>query len=130
MGEFPGVIEANVYGVLVPNHEGRAGCAAIQLSPEVKDNFDFQALARHARAKLPRYAVPVFIRVVQNPSHINNNKQQKGPLREEGVDPTKVGSRVSEGKSDRFLWLAPGNEGYVEFGKENWDALVAGGAKL
>ncbi|GAD91589.1 hypothetical protein PVAR5_0161 [Paecilomyces variotii No. 5] len=130
IGEFPGVIEANVYGVLVPHHEGRAGCAAIQLSLEVKGNFNFQALANHARSKLPRYAVPVFIRVVQNPSHIHNNKQNKGPLREEGVDPAKIGSRVSHGKTDRLFWLAPGKEGYVEFGKVHWDGLVSGTVKL
>ncbi|KAJ9213165.1 hypothetical protein DTO166G4_5158 [Paecilomyces variotii] len=130
IGEFPGVVEANVYGVVVPHHEGRAGCAAIQLSPEVQGNFNFQALATHARSKLPRYAVPVFIRVVQSPSHIHNNKQNKGPLREEGVDPAKTGSRVSDGKMDRLLWLTPGNDRYVDFGKEQWDGLVAGKAKL
>lgn len=130
IGEFPGVVEANVYGVVVPHHEGRAGCAAIQLSPEAKGNFNFQALATHARSKLPRYAVPVFIRVVQSPSHIHNNKQNKGPLREEGVDPAKIGSRVSDGKTDRLLWLTPGNDRYVDFGKEQWDGLVAGKAKL
>lgn len=28
---YPGVVEANVYGVLVPGHDGRAGCAALHL---------------------------------------------------------------------------------------------------
>src|SRR3954454_10164130 len=29
VGKFPGVVEANVYGVALPKHDGRAGCAAI-----------------------------------------------------------------------------------------------------
>lgn len=131
LGQFPGIVEANVYGVVVPHHEGRAGCAALQISPDAKRNFDFRALARHARARLPRYAVPVFLRVVEWSSHIHNNKQNKVPLRDEGVDPDKVGTKVgSQGRGDRFLWLSPGQEGYVEFGKLDWDQLVEGRAKL
>ena len=130
LGNFPGVQEANVYGVLVPNHEGRAGCAALQLTSEAKAAFDFTALAEYARSKLPKYAVPVFLRVVENSTHTHNAKQNKVPLRDEGVDPAKIGTKASEGASDRFLWLPPGKEGYVEFKKEDWERLSQGGAKL
>lgn len=130
MGRFPGVHEANVYGVLVPNHEGRAGCAALQIEPAAKDAFDFVKLARYVREKLPPYAVPVFLRVVDAPTHIHNHKQNKVPLREEGVDPEKVGTKVTEGKSDRFLWLPPGKDGYVDFRSEDWQRLKAGDARL
>lgn len=122
--------EANVYGVLVPNHEGRAGCAALQLTSEAKGAFDFKALANHARSKLPKYAVPVFLRVVENPTHIHNHKQNKVPLRDEGVDPEKIGTKAAEGKGDRFLWLPPGQDGYVEFTKSDWEGLTGGAAKL
>jgi acyl-coenzyme A synthetase/AMP-(fatty) acid ligase len=44
LGRFPGVIDANVYGVEVPGHDGRAGCAALLLNPEPGNEFDFQAL--------------------------------------------------------------------------------------
>ncbi|KAJ5247697.1 Isopenicillin N epimerase component 1 [Penicillium chermesinum] len=110
LGRFPGVSEANVYGVRLPNHEGRAGCAAIQISPEVRQTFDFAALARYARSKLPRYAVPVFLRLVDNPTHIHNHKQNKVPLRDEGVDPSLIGTKVPDGDVSQFLWLAPGKK--------------------
>jgi acyl-coenzyme A synthetase/AMP-(fatty) acid ligase len=44
LGKFPGVIDANVYGVEVPGHDGRAGCAALLLNPGPGNEFDFQAL--------------------------------------------------------------------------------------
>jgi len=46
LGKFPGVVDANVYGVQVPNHDGRAGCAALLLTPEVANNPDVDGLLR------------------------------------------------------------------------------------
>lgn len=114
----------------LPNHEGRAGCAALQLTPETRDSFDFTALARFARSQLPRYAVPIFLRVVDTPTHIHNHKQNKVPLREEGVDPALVGTKVPGGETNTFLWIKPGDEGYSPFGREEWELLVNGMARL
>lgn len=130
LGRYPGIQEANVYGVLVPHHEGRAGCAALHLSPEAREAFDFRGLAAFARARLPRYAVPVFLRIVETSAHIHNHKQNKVPLREEGIDPAKIGSKVPEGRDDKFYWLPPGADGYVEFGKREWETMLAGSARL
>ena len=66
LGQYPGVAEANVYGVLVPGHDGRAGCAALHLeSGTDRDRFDYNGLLAYARQRLPKYAVPVFIRQVE-----------------------------------------------------------------
>lgn len=46
LGKFPGVVEANVYGVALPTHDGRAGCAAVYIEPSLKDSFDFAGLLR------------------------------------------------------------------------------------
>ena len=131
LGKYAGIAEANVYGVLVPQHEGRAGCAALHLaegnSPE---SFDYSALLRYTRERLPRYAVPVFLRVVKASTHIHNHKQNKVPLRKEGVDPGLVGTEVSEGKGDLFLWLPPKADAYVPFSPQDWTALDAGQARL
>ena len=134
LGKFPGIAEANVYGVLVPGHDGRAGCAAVALeSGTMLESFDWKGLASYARQKLPRYAVPVFVRVVSGDvgsmgSH--NNKQNKVPLRAEGIDPHLRGSKVAGGKDDTILWLPPKENTYISFGDEDWDALVAGRARL
>ena len=126
LGAYPGVTEANVYGVRVPGHDGRAGCAAVATSGPV----DWKAFATFARGRLPRYAVPVFVRVVAAAMRTHNNKQNKVPLREEGVDPGLRGTKVVGGEADRVLWIPPRGEGYVEFGEEEWRALVAGKASL
>jgi acyl-CoA synthetase (AMP-forming)/AMP-acid ligase II len=131
MGRYPGIAEANVYGVLVPNHEGRAGCAAIHLDPNHNGApVDYNELLRYTRARLPRYAVPVFLRIVQTSSHIHNHKQNKVPLRKEGVDPRLVGTEAPEGKNDVFLWVPPKADEYVVFRPEDWEALLNAKARL
>jgi acyl-CoA synthetase (AMP-forming)/AMP-acid ligase II len=129
--------EANVYGVEIPSHDGRAGCAAVLLSPDQQARFlssgdvDSQLLedvARHSLKNLPRYAVPIFLRVLKDESVVQRtgtNKQQKHVLRNEGVDPSVV-----EGKGDRVYWLKPGEKSYRPFGAEEWKSLNAGQVKL
>jgi acyl-CoA synthetase (AMP-forming)/AMP-acid ligase II len=46
LGRFPGVVEANVYGVGLPSHDGRAGCAAVYIDPNVRKSFNFKALLK------------------------------------------------------------------------------------
>ncbi|KAK9857441.1 hypothetical protein MYU51_020883 [Penicillium brevicompactum] len=130
VGQYPGITEANVYGVRLPNHEGRAGCAAIQISPDARQTFDYAALAKYVRSKLPRYAVPLFLRIVENPTHIHNHKQNKVPLRDEGVDISLTGTKAPEGKDDHFLWIAPGEDTYSPYGQKEWEQLSNGGARL
>ncbi|GAA5822938.1 hypothetical protein JCM3770_002180 [Rhodotorula araucariae] len=114
------VHEANVYGVLVPSHEGRAGCAAIPLS--ASKPVDFAALSTHVQRTLPRYAQPLFVRLVPAMESTGTGKQLKVQLRNEGVDPAVV--------RDEVWWLKPGAGGYVPFTREDWAALQAGKHKL
>ncbi|KAJ9647415.1 uncharacterized protein PV06_00129 [Exophiala oligosperma] len=131
IGQYPGIAEANVYGVLVPNHEGRAGCAAIHLDPNYTGApVNWDDLLKFTRARLPRYAVPVFLRVVKASTHIHNHKQNKVPLRKEGVDPNLVGTEVKEGKDDVFLWIPPKGDGYVSFSRKDWELLERKEARL
>ena len=52
---FPGVRQANVYGVAIPGTEGRAGMAALVTEPEI----DLAALRAHLASRLPHYARPL-----------------------------------------------------------------------
>ncbi|KAJ9612451.1 hypothetical protein H2200_004048 [Cladophialophora chaetospira] len=131
IGQYPGIAEANVYGVLVPNHEGRAGCAAVHLDPNYTGAaLDYNDLLRFTRTRLPRYAIPVFLRLVKASTHIHNHKQNKVPLRKEGVDPKAIGTEAPEGKNDVFLWIPPKGDQYVPFTAEDWDKLASGQARL
>ncbi|RYO88799.1 hypothetical protein DL766_002971 [Monosporascus sp. MC13-8B] len=116
------VREANVYGVQLPNHDGRAGAAALVLR-RPPDTEILRSLAEHARRRLPKYAVPLFLRVSEDLGHAitGTNKQQKHQLRAQGVDPAKVGG-------DRLFWLKDGT--YAPFGQRDWDGLNAGKVKL
>ncbi|KXT13554.1 hypothetical protein AC579_1405 [Pseudocercospora musae] len=131
LGRFPGISEANVYGVTVPGHEGRAGCAALHLENlnDATPAF-FQDLLAHARKNLPKYAVPVFLRIVKSSSHIHNHKQNKVGLRQEGVDPEAVGTIEKSGEEDVFLWLDPKTQTYETFGKPSWTSLSRGEVRL
>jgi len=133
LGHFPGILEANVYGVLVPGHDGRAGCAAVAIAPELKDKFDWKGLLAYTNQKLPRYAVPVFIRIVEGEvggTASHNNKQNKVPLRDEGIDPALKGSKVASGANDKMLWVPPKGDSYVSYEEKDWQSLVAGQARL
>lgn len=129
LGRFPGLVEANVYGVEVPGHDGRAGCAAVYIRPGERASFPWTGLLAHARQGLPKYAVPVFVRLVQSPTPMHNNKQNKVPLRKEGVDPAAI-AKGSAGKEDSIFWLKPGAETYVPFTGRDWDALVGKQVRL
>jgi len=146
LGDFPGIVEANVYGVEVPGHDGRAGCAALFIPPELRKSFDYNALLRHARARLPRYAVPVFLRISSSIAPMHNNKQNKVPLRNDGIDLRKIRERAKEeGKTedevDKIMFWPhalghpkvdgmEGQEGYVDFTIEDFDGLKASAARI
>jgi hypothetical protein len=55
---------------------------------------------------------------------IHNNKQNKAPLREEGVDPAKVKAE------DQILWVRDSGKIYELFTPSCWDQLCAGRARL
>ncbi|KAL1835946.1 hypothetical protein VTJ49DRAFT_5846 [Mycothermus thermophilus] len=110
VGEHPAVREVNVYGVEVPRHEGRAGCAAVVLDEAILGRGEdgsliptedtLKSLAQFVRKGLPRYALPLFLRVVRDGAQhtTGTNKQQKHALRTEGIDPTRTGK-------DAVFWL-------------------------
>ncbi|GAB1309860.1 Isopenicillin N epimerase component 1 [Madurella fahalii] len=126
LGRYPGVLDANVYGVQLPGHDGKAGTAAIYIDPALRDTFDHQDFLRHARTHLPRYAVPLFLRHVEAPSSTHNNKQNKIPLKREGVHPDKVTP------GDKVFWIERHGKGttYIPFTRQDWEDLHVGKAKL
>lgn len=90
---FPGVEEVNVYGVELPNADGRACCASLVASP----NLDYAALAAHCNANLPAYAMPLFLRKLPQIEITGTFKHQKVELRTAGVDPTLVKDEIMVG---------------------------------
>ena len=84
----PGVGEANVYGVRVPHTDGRAGMASAVLEPGA--TFDPEAFYQYVASKLPPYARPLFVRLVQEMDVTGTLKQRKIELHRDGYDPERV----------------------------------------
>ncbi|KAF2003210.1 long-chain fatty acid transporter-like protein [Amniculicola lignicola CBS 123094] len=125
MGKFSQIAETNVYGVSIPGYDGRAGAASIVMADGVTEStLDLQALATHARAVLPSYAVPLFLRLTPALEYTGTLKVQKGRLKQEGVDPDRVTG------SDTLYWLPPGSARYVPLERKDWKAIVDGSVRL
>lgn len=124
-----------MYGVQVPSHDGRAGCAAIVLTntPNLA-SFDWAGLVAMMRAELPSHAVPSFIRVLAGGEvgkmSTDNLKHNKVHLRQEGVNPDALGSKITGGQEDKLLWLVAGSNTYVPFTKQDWDQLSRARARI
>jgi fatty-acyl-CoA synthase len=88
LSHYPGLELANVYGVQVPGQDGRAGMAALLLAPGTA--FDGARFWRHVDEALPRYAAPLFVRVLPEMELTGTFKLRKVSLQEEGFEPARV----------------------------------------
>jgi fatty-acyl-CoA synthase len=85
---FPGLEIANVYGVRVPGHEGRAGMAALVLADP--GAFDGRAFCAWVDARLPAWAAPLFVRLTAAADVTSTFKLRKVDLQREGYAPDRV----------------------------------------
>lgn len=85
LSDLPGLELINIYGVQVPQHEGRAGMAAVLMQAD--QAFDPQAFYRLTEARLPRYAAPVFVRVSAAADLTSTFKLRKVDLQRQGYCP-------------------------------------------
>ena len=86
--QFAGVHEAIVYGVAMPNADGRAGMAALVVDDP--QSFDLQGLRDFIAQRLPVYARPLFIRFRPALEVTGTFKQKKVDLVAEGYDPART----------------------------------------
>lgn len=85
LGVFSGLELINIYGVQVPEHEGRAGMALVVMQPG--RSFDPQAFFKLVAERLPHYARPVFVRVAAQADMTTTFKHRKVDLKKHGYDP-------------------------------------------
>jgi fatty-acyl-CoA synthase len=83
-----GVLEANVYGVAVPGHDGRAGMAALVVAAD----FVPTLLADELATRLPAYARPLFLRLMPQIGITGTFKHRKIDLVDQGFDPARIGN--------------------------------------
>ena len=106
------ISEAIVYGVEIPNTNGRAGMAAITLASGVNtlSEHDLTDLASCFKQALPHFAVPVFLRILNSVDTTGTFKYQKTKLKDESFNPDKT--------SDKLYVLLPNSQKYAELNAE------------
>lgn len=115
---FPGIKEANIYGVLVPGTDGRAGMASL-VSEGPLDPAKFKA---HLEKNLAAYARPIFLRLQSEIEVTGTFKHRKIELVKEGYDPRLV--------KDPLYFLDPVDGQYVPLTPELFDRIAAGEIRL
>ncbi|XP_058825807.1 long-chain fatty acid transport protein 4 isoform X2 [Topomyia yanbarensis] len=103
-----------VYGVAVPNMEGRAGMAAI-LDPDRQ--VDLVKLAQTLKESLPSYARPLFVRLLTKVDMTGTFKLKKLDLQKEEFDPNVI--------VDALYYLSPKGT-YEYLNKEVFEQIQRG----
>jgi len=111
---FPGVTEANVYGVKVGGLDGRAGMAAITAG----DHLDLEALHAHVEKNLPSFARPLFLRLQQQIDTTGTFKYRKVDLVKDGYDPAATHDPIlfDHPAEKRYVAMTPGLREQIEGG--------------
>ena len=98
---YPGIKEANVYGVLVPGEDGRAGMASV-----VTDNtFSLDNMYNYLSSHLPKYTIPVFIRIAKEIEITGTFKYKKNDLAKDGFDPSLVKDKLYVASSEKNMFV-------------------------
>lgn len=108
MSAHPAIEQSVVYGVAVPGTDGKAGMAAVTLRDG--HELDGARLAAHLFDRLPSYAVPLFVRVVDSLETTSTFKSRKVELREEAYSSDVEQLYVLAGRRDGYR---PAYDGYV-----------------
>ena len=121
LNNFPVINHSAVYGVALPKIDGKAGMATIS-SPHLPKDFDFKSFTKQIKLALPTYAVPIFIRFVDNFEKTATHKIKKAVLKKEGFCPNKQEDKVFIllPKADKYILLTSKlrqdiEEGLIQF---------------
>ncbi|MFX0138153.1 MAG: AMP-binding protein, partial [Candidatus Hodarchaeota archaeon] len=116
LNSYPAILMSAVYGVAIPNTEGKAGMAAIKLKSSRK--FDVDDFSRFVAEVLPIYSTPVFIRIKDELKITGPLKIKKTKIRKEAYD--------LELFRDPLLIRDLKTKKYIPFTKELYQDLING----
>ncbi|MGH6951399.1 MAG: long-chain-acyl-CoA synthetase, partial [Vitreimonas sp.] len=115
---YPGVEEANVYGVKIDRLDGRAGMAAITPGGA----FSLPGLRAFLAQELPSYARPLFVRIQPAIETTGTFKYRKVDLVRDGFDPARI--------EHPLYFDDPDTEGYVPLSPALYDKIQSGSLRL
>jgi fatty-acyl-CoA synthase len=113
-----GVRDGVVYGVAVPGADGRAGAAALVVDAQ----FELATFRTDVALRLPAYARPVFLRLIQQVDSTSTFKPCKQDLIEQGFDPGRI--------ADPLYFSDPRTEAYVPLDAALFAAISAGSLRI
>ncbi|XP_076105117.1 long-chain fatty acid transport protein 2-like [Mytilus galloprovincialis] len=109
--------DANIYGVTVPGHDGRAGMAALHLNEREKLTKErLKQIYDHCSENLPSYARPLFLRLEEQTRVTVTFKQHKVDLVKEGYDPSII--------SDPLYYLSNDAKTYVPLDASSFGSVL------
>jgi fatty-acyl-CoA synthase len=115
---FPGVKQANVYGVAIQGTDGRAGMAALVTD----DDLDLAAFRAYLINRLPEYARPVFLRIRTEMELTTTFKFTKSEFVRQAYDPGAT--------ADAIYFNAPGRDAFVRVDEALYDRIQTGQIRL
>ena len=119
INSHPQVKFCNVYGVEIPGADGRAGMVAVTLDDGVSE-LDVDSFSGFVSENLPKYAVPVFVRVQQDIDVTGTFKMVKGDLRKQAYEIDQI--------EDPVFVMRNGDSSYTELDAEYLQVLKSGQA--
>ncbi|NVM04761.1 MAG: long-chain-acyl-CoA synthetase, partial [Candidatus Helarchaeota archaeon] len=116
LNSYPSILMSAVYGVAIPNTEGKAGMAAIKLHHLIKFNMD--EFSQFVTEVLPKYAIPILIR-------IRDELELTGPMKIKKVNLRKEAYEIDKIKDPLYFWDSK-NRKYISFSKVEYNDLLEG----
>ena len=107
------VEQAVVYGVQIPNTDGRAGMAALTLE-EHHEKFDVNHVAQILVDALPAYAIPLFLRIREEHEITGTFKNRKVELKKQAYDPAQVDEPLYRFDSEQKTYVPMDQDTYAK----------------
>ncbi|KKN64558.1 hypothetical protein LCGC14_0490440 [marine sediment metagenome] len=119
LNTFEGMDMCNVYGVEMPDAEGKAGMISIVCEDKT---FDTDSFSKFISENLPKYTIPIFIRIKDELEFTGTHKLRKVNLRKQGFDVDKIKDRI-------YFWNSKSSK-YELFDREQYQNVINGKLKF
>ncbi|NVM04049.1 MAG: long-chain-acyl-CoA synthetase [Candidatus Helarchaeota archaeon] len=120
LNSHPPIVMSCVYGVAIPNMSGKAGMAAIKLDPTIK--FEMDRFSRFIDESLPRYSIPIFIRICDELELTGSLKIKKFNIKKEGYN-------IEILQEPLFFWDSSVKK-YIPFNNSIYQEILDGKLKM
>ncbi|MFW9823664.1 MAG: AMP-binding protein [Candidatus Thorarchaeota archaeon] len=120
INSHPLIETSAVYGVSIPNTEGKVGMATLKINPD--QNLDIKQFSEFIIENLPSYSIPLFIR-------IREDLELVGPLKIKKFDLRKEAYNINKFQDVIYFWDFK-SKTYKEFNDKQYKNLIKGNIKV